>query len=354
MRSVLETWFAEESGTEKPLMPWSKIGWFDEAATWMTNQLHRLGITAHSPVEQVKSFYTGGTLRVNTDVGYIYFKAIPHAFIREMEITQMLAQWFPTRIPVMLAADSERRWMLLRDIGGIDLSKISEIEVWEDVLRVYAQLQIDSLTFVGELLNGPFYDYQIQTMVSEIDSVIIDTPSLLQGYHESLDETELENLRSLSPKLKALCAEVENYGVPCTLEHGDFHDGNIRITKDGPVFYDWAWSCVTHPFLGPNGLLYKAAKFLPVISNARTRLRDAYLEAWTVYEPLNCLRELFNLIEQWKVLHAVLIDAEWVAAIQKELSHRVPLRYSFTEWALQKRQYYLARVLRRLFDLKLR
>jgi hypothetical protein len=57
--------------------------------------------------------------------------------------------------------------MLLRDIGGIDLNKISEIEVWEDVLRVYAQLQIDSLTFVDELLNGPFYDYQIQTMVSE-------------------------------------------------------------------------------------------------------------------------------------------------------------------------------------------
>ncbi len=250
-----------------------------------------------------------------------------------------------------LAVDSEQRWMLLRDMGGKELNEVPELEVWKDALRAYAQLQIASLTSVDKLLNGLLYDYRLQTMVSKIDLVIADTSSLLGGYQEPLSENELKDLRSLSPKLKVLCTEVGSYGIPCTLEHGDFHAGNIRITKDGPVFYDWAWSCVTHPSLGTAGLLHKAAKELSTIANARTRLRDAYLEEWTLYEPLERLRELFELIEQWKVIHAVLADADWVAAIQKELSYKIPLRYSFTDWALQRRQYYLAGVLRRLFNI---
>ena len=45
-------------------------------------------------------------------------------------------------------------------------------------------------------------------------------------------------------------------------------------------------------------------------------------------------------------------DPEWVAAYQKELSHRIPLPHSFAEWSLRRRQYYLAKVLRRLLNYK--
>ena len=94
MKSVLETWFAEatENYAVEPLMPWSKIGWFDEAATWMMDELHRLGINAFSPVEQLRSWYVSAILRVNTSVGYVYFKAVPHVFVREVEIMQLLAE----------------------------------------------------------------------------------------------------------------------------------------------------------------------------------------------------------------------------------------------------------------------
>jgi hypothetical protein len=351
MKPVLETWFADI--VKKSFMPWSKMGWFDEAAAWMVDQIQRLRIKVRSPVEQVKSFYTGGTLRVNTDQGYIYFKNVSHVFIRELEITRTLARWFPERVPTLLAVDPERRWMLVRDIGGVELSEVPEFEVWEYVLRVYAQMQIASLKFIDELLDGVFYDYRLQTMASTVDSVIMDLPSLLQGYQKPLTDAEATALRSLSPRLKALCAEVGSYGVPCTVAHGDLHSGNIRLTKDGPVFYDWAWSCVTHPFLGPSGLLYKASKWSPAISNVQAQLRDVYLKAWTAYEPMERLRELFSLIKRWAVLHAVLIDAEWVAAYQKELSHRAPLPYSFIEWSLRRRQYYLAKVARRLLEREL-
>jgi hypothetical protein len=349
LRQVLEAWFAGEgeSVAVRSLAPWSRTGWFHEAAKWIQAQLCRSGIAALSPVEQVKSFYTAGTLRVNTEDGYVYFKALPHVFVRELETIQMLAKWVPERVPVLLASDPERRWMLLRDIGGVSLRNVSDVGVWEDALRAYAQLQVSSLGFLDELLNGPAYDYRIQTMASSIDPMIMDIPSLLQGYPEPLSEAELRELQDLSPKLRALCAQVENYKVPCTLEHGDFHSGNIRITADGPVFYDWAWSYVTHPFLGSFGLLYKASKSLPAIASARARLQDAYLEAWTGYEPLERLHELFDLISRWWVIHAALTDADWVAAYQEKLSGP-PLPYSFTEWALRRRQYYLAKTLRRL------
>ena len=64
------------------------------------------------------------------------------------------------------------------------------------------------------------------------------------------------------------------------------------------------------------------------------------------------LCKLFDLIERWKIILAVLMDADWVAAIQKELSYQTPLRYSANEWVLRHRQYYLAHVLRKLLNLE--
>ena len=111
------------------IIPWSFTGWFDEVSSWILDQLRRLNINALSTVKQVKSFYTAGTLRVETDIGDIYFKALPHVFVRELETTQMIAERMPDRVPVILAADAERRWMLQQDIGGVPLKQVSDIEL---------------------------------------------------------------------------------------------------------------------------------------------------------------------------------------------------------------------------------
>ena len=353
LKTVLETWFAEaeESKTEEPLIPWSRMGWFDEAAEWITDRIRSLGIAIRSPVQQVKSFYSGGTLRVNTDAGYIYFKAVSKAFIREPEIMGILTKRIPERVPVLLAINPERRWILVQDMGGTDLREVSEIEVWEDVLRTYAQIQVSSLEFMDEMLSGPFYDHRIGTIASAIDSVFKDAPILLRDYEQCLTGAELEALRAVVPQIKTLCDEIGSYKVPCTLEHGDLHSGNIRVTQNGLIFYDWSWSCVTHPFLGAAALLYKEMRRISVVSHAEARLRDAYLETWTAYEPLERLRELFGLMQRWQWVQAVVADAEWVAAYQQEISQRVVLPYSFTEWALRRRQSYLAKVFRRITQL---
>jgi len=238
-KSLLEAWFAESSEIDNPMAPWSKIGWFDKASLWVINQLYRLGITVISPVEQVKSFYTGGTLRVNTDIGYIYLKAFPAGFVRELEITQTLMQLSLINMPTPIVFDSENCWMLMPDIGGTDLREISDMDVWKDVVRQYAGLQIRSVSLVDRLLKGSFFDMRIHTMLSEVEMVIAQSHRLLRGYYEPLSDEELEKLRSLLPCLMSLCARVESYGIPYTLDHGDLHAGNIRITKNGPVFYDW-------------------------------------------------------------------------------------------------------------------
>lgn len=349
LKSVAEAWFMEEKEGHvvRNLTPWVMTGWFDEATEWILDQLQRLGIRNHSPVKQVKSFYTAGTLRINTDVGYVYFKALPHVFVRELETMNILAKWSPERVPIMMASDPERRWMLQQDIGGRELFDISDIDVWADALREYARLQIQSLGFLDELLNGPAYDYRLATMASAIDPMLMNIYDLLHGYQPPISELELSEIQFAAPQLRDMCFEVESYGVPCTLEHGDLHPGNIRITENGTVFFDWAWSYITHPFLGAVGLLYKASKYQPGIAEASLRLRDDYLEVWTEYGTMEQLRELFSLIDRWRVIHAAITDAEWVAAYQGTFSGDPP-QYSFTEWALRRRQYYLAKVLRRL------
>lgn len=356
-RSLLEAWFAEQVGVsavpeEERVMPWIGAGWFDRAVAWMKQQLDRLGLQVLSPIEQVRVFYTGATLRVGTDAGPVYFKAMPRAFIREVAITAKLSAWRPASIPPPLVVDLERRWMLTREVEGITLAESTDVEVWEQVFRCYGQLQRSSLALVEELLDGPLFDWRIGTVLAGVDGLMAHLEWLQEGYAEPLDHAELRSLRARVPALKQLCRQITSFQVPCTLEHTDLHAGNVRLTGGGPVFLDWAWSCVSHPFVGVLGLLRSTQRrdFPP---EAVSRMRDAYLGTWTDCETPERLQELFALVQRWVVLLDVLMDAEWVRAYREGLPDGPLLRDTFLEWTLRRRQYYLLRVLRRLAGLAL-
>jgi hypothetical protein len=82
--------------------------------------------------------------------------------------------------------------------------------------------------------------------------------------------------------------------------------GGIQLTV--PIYFDWSDSSLAHPF-------FSAANFLEFddiphtllpISDLRTRLRDAYLEPWTIYEPIERLAAAFTLAQQVAPVHHAL------------------------------------------------
>ena len=329
-------------------MPWSRPGGYEAAIAWMFGQLDHLGIVPTGSLEQVKNAYVSTVFRCGTEAGDVYLKMLPKIFVRELEVTEKLAEWNITKLPRWLASDATRGFILMKDMGGCDLTACCHMDLLKAAMRQFADFQIASIPFMDVESPKPFYDWRIPVLTGQIDAVVEEAPALLYGSPYQVTEEEALQLRSQLPRWKALCAEIEEAGIPDTLDHGDLRPGNIRIVGESVIFYDWAWSAITHPFMGPTGFLHVVRHALGASQNAKEALRDAYLEPWTEYAPQQELRQVFELVDRAKTLYGVVGDAEWLRSIQAALGRRVPNSTSADALTVRWRQYYFAKMLRRL------
>src|SRR5712691_11211929 len=131
---------------------WTRLGWFKRVTAWLTRQATAAGWSIHS-VEQIRAWEFSCVLRVQTDRGDMYFKALPRAYGAEMPLIQQLADWYPAHVPEVVGADVRRRWVLLRACGGRCLEEGAPLGEWQRVARAYAQLQMASATRIDRLRN---------------------------------------------------------------------------------------------------------------------------------------------------------------------------------------------------------
>jgi hypothetical protein len=281
-------------------------------------------------------------------VGDVYLKMLPDLFIREFEVTQRLMEWHITSLPQWLAADANRKLILMRDMGGCDLSEGVEVDLWETMVRRLAQFQIASIPLVNAESPSPFYDWRLPVIVERIDTLADEASVLLHGSPYQLTELEMSALRERLPQWKDRCVEINDFGLPNAVDHGDLRPGNIRLVADTLIFYDWAWSSIAHPFLSPVSLLHILRRSLLDAPGGWESLRDTYLEAWKEYATMDRLREVFHLVDKLLPLYGVIAAAAWLQAIWEALHRRSPQRASAAAWTLERRQYYFAKGLRRL------
>ena len=342
---------AQGTMTGTSLIPWLDSAFRMKAMAWMTDQLSARDMRITSEIEHVTTSFTGWIMRADTGAGHVYFKAAPKVYCREVAITAILSAWQPDYIPCPLAVDADRQWMLTREVCGPTLAEVERLETWEATVRCYARLQRASIPYFAARLDHPLYDYRPEALPDGIDWMMAEVESLQQGYREPLDDEEIQALRKSAPLLKRMWRRVEDGGIPGALEHGDLHPGNIRITEHGPVFLDWAWSSITHPFLSLSLLLHER-KIAKRLLEKRHQLLQAYLSEWTDFAPATSLEMLARLVERWRVIPYAVGDAQWVAAIRQQRGEDSMHENSYPAWTLRQRQHYLVKTLRRLLTLR--
>lgn len=76
------------------------------------------------------------------------------------------------------------------------------------------------------------------------------------------------------------------------------------------IFIDWSDASLSHPFFSLNFFYDTEAEEMKThFSDTRAaciRLRDVYLEPWTIFEPMDRLREAFELAYKLSSLHFAL------------------------------------------------
>jgi Phosphotransferase enzyme family len=212
-------------------------------------------------------------VRVPTAAGDVWFKENAPATAFEPALTELLIRRRPDSLPELIAWDGPR--ILTKDAGPRLRNVLDAGETrpsWEELLPLYAELQIDFMNLVDQALAFGTPD---------------DRPELLPERYALLGGDRSEPVDAAAQRLAS--------SIPPTVVHMEAHDGNIFVRSRQPVFIDWAEAVVTHPFVGPLLALRSATDrfgYEPGSPEVE-QLRDLYLEPFTRFAPLAELRELF-------------------------------------------------------------
>lgn len=320
---VIQEYLTEvNSGNIPELRPqWARKGWFDSASKWIKEQLLHLNYQQTSSVECIRSWGMSCVLRVGTNAGNIYFKessTLP-LFCNEPLVTSELSNLFPEHIPVVLATEPQRHWMLLADFGK-SVGRKAPIKVQKEVYSLLALIQIQSVQHIDKLLSIGCLDRRLEWLSNQIDVLFNDEVALSQMQPE-----EIKQLQSLAPSLKEKCIQLASYQVPQTLVHGDLHLNNVAFHNGKYILFDWTDSCISHPFFDMFELFFQRKK---KSSSTLTNLRDEYLVQWAPYESKSRLLEAWTLAKPLCALHHAVTYQYIVACLEprakQEVSNALP------------------------------
>ncbi len=268
-------------------------------------------------LEPVQSGSSSTVSRLDTPNGRYFHKTCEVAFGFEPPLVATLAKWFPAVMPEVIGWDAENRWLLLGDAGET-LRNISRADgvrwpQWERVLRKMAALQIGAIEHVDDLLALGIMDRRLSQLPALYQTLIADTPALLIGPDADITPAAAARLPQFAAEVERLCDAVGRYHVPQTLHHDDFHAGNIGLRGDEVRILDWGEACVAHPFFSLTMMLRYAKLVFEATDGVLDRLTAAYLEAWTIFEPMPRLLELLPLTHQ---LTALCRTGTWAYALR--------------------------------------
>ncbi len=240
--------------------------------------------------------------------------------------------------------------MLTWEVDGPTLTEVTDLDVWEEAVRTYARLQKDSVACLTEGSLDSLFDWRPEALPEGVERMMQDLEWLQTGYGDPLTEGESADLRRGASEFRDMCLQVAESGVPAALEHSDLHPGNVRIVDAAPVYLDWAWSSVTHPFLSL-GLFIPPERVPGGDPRARRRLLAAYLDEWRDFGKPSDLEALSHLVHTWSVIQYAVADADWLRSYFGTLPPGPFPANWYLGWIVRMRQYYWIKCLRRMLNL---
>jgi len=288
--------------TNNSQLIWQDPDWQRQAHDWIRSQAAHNSIQITGEIEQPHIYHWSTVMSVPTNEGKLFFKATAPETIQEIVLTQKLAEWFPAVIPELLAEDTAHGWMLMRDGGEqlrASIRPTKDVKPWEPVIRRYAELQIGLAEHVDEMLDLGIPDHRLAALPSLYLQLLVDEKSLLIGQGKGLTSDEFQQLQNLKSRFEGVCIDLAAFGIPESINHGDFHDGNVLLKNGHITFFDWGDADVTHPFVSLRTFFVSIEIALELDDYAFTHemaaLLDLYLEPFQKFASKDDLLKAYAL-----------------------------------------------------------
>ncbi len=180
------------------------------------------------------------------------------------------------------------------------------------------------------LLTLGVLDRRLERLPALFEQLVADESAMLLDQPDGLSADEYQRLKAFGPQFRQLCARLASFGIPETLHHDDFHDGNIFVQDQRIIFTDWGESALTHPFFTLVVMLRGLENTLDLQPEAPEvlQLRDWYLSSWTDYAPLAELQAIVGLAQRIGYLNRALtwrmVISNLPESLKPEYANAVP------------------------------
>ena len=260
----------------------ARLGWIDEL---FEKAGIRRGRTCPPFPRHVNQGINFCLLSMASDDGRdLWFKAVGEPNTREYFLTLALAKLLPSYLPKIVRVHPEWTAWVMDEVRGTPLSASNDLRACEQALSALAIMQQETVDDIGSLSAIGAKDWTCARIASLSEPFFQEAHCAM----EAQTSTKSKPLSSgaidqLKRDIGWALHEFENSGLPKTLLHGDIGHGNIITTSGGPVFLDWAETCVGHPFLSAEHLLADLAKSNPFFERKQAALRHHYASRWSKY-----------------------------------------------------------------------
>jgi hypothetical protein len=198
---------------------------------------------------------------------------VPPFLAQEGAILSLVGEEDPALVPPLLGRDAATGTVLLDDVPGEDDWGAPEPRL-HTMVRSLVRLQARWAGRTDELLSAGLPDWREQALPSLVDALVSRSE-----VREQLTVAELRALDALAADLPHRLAQLRACGIPETLVHGDFHQGNWRFDGSSLVLLDWGDSGVGLPMLDLSAFEERIA------DDVRAGVRETWADAWRQERP---------------------------------------------------------------------
>jgi hypothetical protein len=265
---------------------WSRPGWYGRASAWMTDRMTAAGRPPTASPVQVYQWGISALLRAPTATGDVYLKAIFPPFACEPAVSVLLESRFPGRGPSVLAIEPDEGWILMDDFGPRIVREDGSDADHEAGIRLLVAIQRDMTGHADDLLAAGCPVRPLSRLGDDLERALADPIAL-----GTLD-ANAERVASTIALVRMAADELDGFGLPDTLVHGDFHAGNVAIAADGVLIFDWSDSAIGNPIVDLVTWLGEEQE-----QGRRDRSFEAWLAAWgDVVDPATVRAKLDTLL----------------------------------------------------------
>lgn len=236
----------------------------DAVTQWAVDYLesHRCSVIAiQKIVEPAHSIVS----KISTSQGIIYLKQTPPALFLEPDTIFLLHTHGCQHIPTVIAKNDRYHCFLTTACGDITLRALfSKGTVDTDLLGQgishYTSIQRNLENDAPKLISFGLPDWRLDKFPLLYSELIQETERLIT---DGLTQEEIAALNHADAFCVEQCERLSQYKIPETINHCDFHDNNMLLSKaSGEIsIIDWGETVIGHPFFSLNTCLWNLTYF---------------------------------------------------------------------------------------------